>query len=239
MNEKDTKDSNRDEGLSPEEEESARHFLLQSFPYIFEKTILEAKNDVERQQLAEQFGRSPVLDFESLKKLLGYISYIEQEEKREKDSQILLKYAKIAMNAFLQARTQKVKSGLSIQHMFDGEVIASIGHALNEGFTEWITRKAIPKIVEKLKKMDLFNEADYKHTLESEKGTYLLEVKFADKLVALVGEQVVEKACFGDLNDLENLARAVDEKLGDGAFIRLLQLSDDGNWGEVFRLLKS
>lgn len=237
MAEKDNKDSDRDEGISSEEE-STRHFLLWSFPYIFENAILKAKNDVERQQLAEQFGGGPVVDFESLKKLLGYVAYIEREEKREKDSQVLFKYANIAMKVFLQARTQKVKNGLSIQYLFNGEVIASIGHALSEGFTEWTTQKSTPKIVEKLKEMDLFNEVA-KHSLGNKNGTYLLEVKFADRLVNLVGEQLLGKAYFGDVDDLENLARAVDEKLGEGTFMRLLQLSDDGNWREVFWLLKS
>jgi hypothetical protein len=228
MHKEDTTDKDRNNDISHEEEEAHKNFLLFSFPYIFEESILKAKNDVERRELAEKFGNSPIIDFDSLKKLLGYIRYMEQEQKREEDSQVLLKYAKISMNTFLEEKTQKLKQGLSIQYLFNETVIASMGQALNEGFTEWINRK-----------LTFENDPDYKYILEKEKGTYFFEVKFADKLVTLVGEKLLGRAYFNSIDDLNNLIETVDEKLGEGTFIRLIQLSDNGNWQEVFHLLKT
>lgn len=57
-------------------------------------------------------------------------------------------------------------------------------------------------------------------------------------MISIFGEHLVGKAYFGDFDTFEELMNSVDARLGPGAFVRLLQLSDQGDWKQVFMLLK-
>jgi hypothetical protein len=233
-----TQEDDKDSDLKNEEDKGKSFihiFFNKLFPAIFVKAIMEAESDNERQELAESFG-GRLDDYDSIKDLFYMIADIQYREKREEDAKILLKYAKVTSNSFLHQKTQKVKNGLSLQYMFNGKVIASIGHALNEGFTERTGRSVMDKYVEQVPSFTTPEE--YERFKEYVKGRYLLEVKFADKLVDMFGEQLVGRAYFGDFDDLESLMRAVDERLGEKAYVQLLLLSDAGEWREVFSLLR-
>lgn len=230
-------DKPKDESLAPEEEEAARRFLQRSFPYVFEQTILDAKTAQEREELARKFGSSSVIDFDSLTNLIGYVGYVRNEG-REEDSLILLQYAKRAMNVFLDVQTAVQKNGISIQYIYQGRVIQSLGHCLNEGVTEMYTQMTLKEMAkDKGTGLDFTGKNSAEHS--NTDGTYLLEVRCAEHLVSIFGDQPIGKAYFGDLEDWQTLVQLVDEKFGAGSFMKLLGLSDQGKWREVFGMLRT
>lgn len=117
-------------------EEGLRTFFRNFLPVIFERAILGAVTDEERAELAHKFAMSPNTDFESINHLLRLCAHVEHNEHRHDDAQVLLQYAKMVSNTFLHHRTEKRRHGLSLQYLFNDTAIVSIGHALNEGYTE-------------------------------------------------------------------------------------------------------
>jgi len=208
--------------------ESGKEFLDTFFPVIFIESMKEATSDEEKDDLALKFGRSPVVNFESFKRLLTSIAQIGEE------GLSILPYAKKSMNCFLNEQTDKQKNGISIQNVHNGKIITSIGHTLNEGITEWYTIKMRPEMIAKLKKInpkDEINEGEFD-------GAYLLEVECADKLIKLTNERLVGRAYFGGMEDYYLLMEEFDKIAGAGKFIWLLLTSDQGDWKTIFTFFK-
>ncbi len=130
-------------------EAGARQFLTQFFPVIFEKAVLEA-NAGDRPSIIRHFAHGPLLDYAAIQHLFALAAEVRVVENRIADADVLLNSAKELLSVVVAERAEKVKNGLSIQYVFKGEVIASIGHALNEGVTEWFTSKSMKKLVDRV-----------------------------------------------------------------------------------------
>ena len=223
-----------DDDVDPAERAGTERLLSMLFVPIFEKAILSAPSEPERAQLSAQFAASPMLDFHSIKKLFAAIAHIEAVEQRHEDAKVLLFHAKALSNAFLEQRTDKHKNGISIQYAHNGEIIISVGHALNEGVTEGLTKNVGREYLNRTGATPAEREEWQKAT----DGTYLIEVAAAAKLIARFGETLVGRAYFGSIDDLEELRKAFDAQCGPGSFIRLLQTSDRGEWRTAFAIIE-
>ena len=212
-------------------------FLKRFAPIIFERAILSAPSDDERGELAHKMALSPRTDWNTVIELLRYATYVRFSEKREEDAAILLTYAKVTSNAFLDQRTDKAKLGISIQYSFEGEIIATIGQALNEGITEYFTHEIVDRYVEA--DPDFASPQEIAEFRERFESPYAIELLVTKKLIAEFGELVVGRANFGGMDELNEFRKLFDNRYGEGAFINLLLLSDAGEWMQVFALLAS
>jgi hypothetical protein len=77
MSDDQNRDSQINETEDPADEKIAKQFMLRVFPAVFEKAILEASDDKERHERAAKFAGSPILNFEVIKDLFGYILRID------------------------------------------------------------------------------------------------------------------------------------------------------------------
>ena len=229
-------DLNTETDPSGDQKERAGATLMKMmFPTLFEKAILGAQSEEERIKLCEQFVDSPFTEPESIAKLNFHISFLRKEQGRDADADVLSTFARKFNNLFINQKADKVKHGLSVQCMFRGKVFASMGQALNEGYTEWITQKAMDLAKEDEELGPALTEGSKE---EKSDGTYFFEVKFADNLVKMKGEKMVTKAYFGTMDDWQELADDVDADLGNQAFLELLFRSDLGDWKYVFGRLR-
>lgn len=208
-------------------------FLKRFGPVLFETAILGAASDEERQEVAQNFAMAPLTDFESIKGLFRLCAHVEHEEHRPEDARVLLEYAKGASKTFLQHRTSKQKQGLCLQYRVGKTVIISVGHGLNEGYVEWLTQRMLAD-----SKIRAAVGPQGPTEKEEPSGTYLIEVRFAQRLASLFGEELLGRAYLGNMEPFEQFMNTVDARLGRGAFFELLRMSDDGEWKQAFSLLK-
>lgn len=195
---------------------------------IFTKAILDARAE-ERPELVRQFAHSPVLDLPSIQRLFAITLESEVE------TEVLRKSARQLLSVVVAERANKVKNGISIQYVFDGQTIGSIGQALNEGITQRFTIQAMRKLVDE--NPDLLKNDESPPPAANSKP-YAIEVKLADAVVALVGEDFVGRGYFGGLDNLEELFAAVDAQLGEGALVKLMQAADRADWRSALQILK-
>lgn len=231
------KESDEDPGLTEADvKRGAAGLMKMMFPHLFERAILQAESDEKRLALCAQFSESPFTVPESIARLTSYIEHVRGQEGRREDADILLKYAHKFSHYFINNKAVKMKKGLSIQCLFEGKVFATLGNALNEGFTEWMTRDILAASADADVKCspDAIDKA-----MRKEDGTYYFEVKFADALVNMNGKEMLTKAYFGPVEEWQTLSDAVDNALGHQAFLELLFRSDKGNWKFVFDKLRS
>lgn len=207
-------------------------------PVIFIRAVESAHDEHERRDYAHAFARSPLTDFKTIETTMKFAvehdSIAQQEGEAERKIEIL-PYAKASMNTFLAERTDKTKSGLMFQYMYEGRVIISVGHALNEGVTEMLTHEVMTEYGSKSNPKE---EADIEAYLDAN-GTYLIEVKAANLLCERMRKKVVLGAYFGGMDKYQVLAQAVDEALGKGAWMQLLHLTDSGEWMPAFQILRA
>lgn len=217
-----------------DEVEGAHRALLALFPAVFAKAVIEASPPA-RQDLIRKFAHSPLLDWDTIQRVLGLAASSQREGAAE--SELLLSSAKQLLRVVIAECTDKAKNGISIQYSFRGEIVSSTGHVLNEGVTELFTKHVMSEYIKK--DPSIMEGLDRERVEEFlEQGPYTIETKLAEALVAMVGEKTVGKAYFGDVGDLEALMRAVDERVGEGEFVELLQAADSADWRTAFGILK-
>jgi len=215
--------------------EGARGAMLALFPAIFAKAVLEASAN-DRQELIRKFAHSPLLDWRTVQRVLGLAASSQSDAAT--DSQLLLVSAKQLLRVVIAERTDKAKNGISIQHSFNGEIVSSTGHALNEGVTQLFTNRVMLEYIDR--DPSILNGVDRTRIDDLfAAGPYTIETKLAQTLIAMVGEKTVGKAYFGGVADLEALMLAVDERVGAGAFLKLLQAADCADWRAAFGVLNS
>jgi hypothetical protein len=218
-----------------DEIEGARGAMLALFPAIFAKAVLEASAN-DRQELIRKFAHSPLLDWHTVQRVLGLAASSQSDAAT--DSQLLLASAKQLLRVVIAERTEKAKNEISVQYSFNGEVVSSMGHALNEGVTHLYTNRVMSEYIDKDSSiLGGVDATGIEELLAS--AAYTIETKLAQALVAIVGEKTVGKAYFGGVADLEALMLAVDERVGAGTFLKLLHAADCADWRAAFGVLNS
>jgi hypothetical protein len=148
------------------------------------------------------------------------------------DANLLHTLSEIAL-ALTTGRLRIRRHGFSIDiTLDDGKIISSAGYALNEGVIDWLTRKMMPDLISKL-------IPDLPEGFEFKPDSYVLEAALADRLIVIFGEDIVTKAHFGDQDSYTNLKSEINSRFGKGAFLKIIELSDKGQWREAFRFIDS
>jgi hypothetical protein len=229
---------------SEQENPDATNLMKIAAPFIFERALVEEKDDHKREEVVRAFVHSPLTSFETIVGLLRYAAHLSTQGDSSPNRLVVGSYAKKAMNVFLNERTSLIKNGISFQHLFKGTVVHTVGQVLNEGVTEWLARKVSSKYLsnDDLRKELLGDSVEDVETILAElhekDGTYFFEVKSAELLMAMVGEDMVVKAYLSpEMDDWNALANAYDSYHEPRAFFHLLSLTDHHEWREVFRLL--
>ena len=217
----------------PEEVDAAGFVLKMFFPVMFEEAILGA-SEMQRGDVVREFAFSPLIDWESAQSLFSLADYI-RDSGRVDDAAIVLACAKQLLRTILDERSEYHKNGISVQHFFLGTMVSSIGHALNEGFTEYLAKESLDELIATFP--DFAEEARQNPEVLHD-GTYSLELRLASELVGVVGREAVSHAYFGTLDHFATLRTRTDSILGKGAFTHLLHASDRGDWREAFRIVK-
>jgi len=213
-----------------ENSELENKFAKRLFPVIFFRSIENAVNDEERNKVIYDLTFSPFLDFDLIQEVISLSTSQSINEMHKVD---LLLYAKKLSNSFLNERTDKVKNGFSLLYYFNEKVIIEIGHALNEGVTEWITKRTMTNLKNQ-NKLDHLNGS-----IEDASNVYILEVELAQKLVDIFDENLLIQTYFGEIDKLYNFIEIFDNKFGKNSFIWLWNTSDKGDWKSVFKFLNN
>jgi hypothetical protein len=216
-------------------------------PVAFIEGIRSAPSDESAYEMAVKFGRN----LSSLNALRHVTVAVDEVLKAESDRlwvERLRTASKTMTNAYLEAHATIELHGLVLHWKVEAETLAVLGHALDEGVTEIKTRRIVESgqfdniITVTLRddpdRKDEHSDSPKEDRDERKKTTrYEIEVEFVNRLANLVGENILLEAYFSG-EHYQRLVEAVDTKIGDGGFIRLLQLSDEGKWLEAFALLK-
>jgi hypothetical protein len=227
-------DSNHDSSeISDEEMKRFQEFLDRGFGYVFAKSILEAPDDKTREELINTIVENTSLNKTRMEYLGVHVSYMQSQG--ETGIEIVAEWAQRLIKEYMHAHMRIERSGVSFSVYLEDELLSSHGHALNEGIVQYMTEQFTEKLL--TEKPEFLGEIP--DSIRDElPHPYKFETKMASELIKRVGEKTVLKAHF-DGAGIEQLMESVDELYGSGSYMRLLELSDSGNWRDVFRLLSS
>lgn len=200
--------------------------------HYFRKSIISTSDDQNRTKLAMAFGMNPRVRHECILRIFEHIKEIGNTGEHVADVELLNRYAGIMAQVFIRNRTRRRRHGFETETLTDdGEIIFSLGHSLNEGVTEWLARKVTASAISE-RKLELPEGSD------AQAEAYALEVALAERLISIFGEEVVTKAYF-DGASYDDLVKSVEKRFGEGAFLKIMQLSDEGKWRDTFRFIDS
>jgi hypothetical protein len=210
----------------------AREFLESWVNRDFCAPILAAKTPEQRTEIAQSFacGRGV---YPSLVRFLLF--HIEQTRasRSARDANLLLKYADIAMTTNIEygGRFTMTRMGLSVAYRRNSDVLYMRGHAIDEGLTEYLTLLMVAEHFG-----DDMDESKFASNLRVDASSaYVLETKLVGELARRFGIRLLVAA---KLEDESILMNEVDKVLGEGSYIRLLQLMDKPDWPQAFRLAR-
>ncbi|WP_326856381.1 hypothetical protein [Actinocrinis sp.] len=98
------------------------------------------------------------------------------------------------------------------------------GTALEEGIVQWFTVRTVHFKDQPLERVKIRSD-----------DMYPMHVELADRIVRIVGEDLMARAFFG--GQMAEFVAALEQRLGRFAFQNLVTLSDLGMWREAFRYM--
>ena len=220
-------DGRKEKGANQRELDALKDLLDTSFGYIFAQSIIDATDDKAREKILNEIIDNKALSKKRIEYLGVHIAYMKTE--KEEKVELVSKWAELLMRNYLRRHQQIQSRGVEISVFLGDELIESFGHALDEGITEYLTQK-----ISSVAFQDKYSEKEIMEMLDFERP-YKFETRMAEELIKRTGEELVMKAQFG--GELEQLMTKVDTLYGQGAYLQLLKLSDQGNWRDVFSLL--